>query len=84
MAYTIRVKSSAEKELSDLPLDIQDRVLKRLMSLKENPRPIGVKRLQERNGYRIRVGNYRILYAIDDSIKTVEILSVSPRKDAYR
>ena len=84
MAYTVNLKRSSEKELDDLPKKIQDRITKKIISLKENPRPIGIKKLQGREGYRIRVGNYRILYTIDDFLKIVEILSILLREDAYR
>ena len=83
MAYTVNLNRSSEKELDDLPKKIQDRITKKIISLKENPRPIGIKKLQGREGYRIRVGNYRILYTIDDSLKIVEILSILLREDAY-
>jgi mRNA interferase RelE/StbE len=83
MAYTVNLKRSSEKELDNLPKEIQNRITKRIISLKENPRPVGIKKLQGREGYRIRVGNYRILYTIDDSLKNVEILSILLREDAY-
>ncbi|MFY8162577.1 MAG: type II toxin-antitoxin system RelE family toxin [Candidatus Kapaibacteriota bacterium] len=49
-----------------------------------NPRPIGIKKLVDIDGYSIRVGNYRILFTIDDDIKIVSIYKVAPHKDAYR
>jgi mRNA interferase RelE/StbE len=79
----VNIKRSAERELDDLPLNAQDRILKRILSLRENPRPIGVKKLHGREGYRIRSGDYRILYAIDDRRKIVDILSISIRENAY-
>jgi mRNA interferase RelE/StbE len=83
MAYTVNLKRSVEKELDDLPKETHDRITKRIILLKENPRPVGIKKLQGREGYRIRVGNYRVLYTIDDFLKIVEILSISLREDAY-
>jgi len=59
-------------------------VIKQLLSLKENPRPFGTKELQSREGYRIRVGDYRILYWINEKEKKVEITSVAHRKEVYR
>lgn len=84
MAYIINLKRSAEKELEHLPNKIHDRIVRTLISLKENPLPTGVKKLHGRDGYRIRVGNYRILYTIDDSKKEVEVFSIAHRKEVYR
>jgi mRNA interferase RelE/StbE len=84
MAYTIILKKSAEKELKDLPLKIHDKIINALLSLKENPFPYKAKRLHGREGIRIRVGNYRILYIVDDVNKKIEVFSVADRKDVYR
>lgn len=83
MPYTIYIKKSAEKELDRLPIKIYDRIIKQLISLSDNPRPHGVKKLHGREGYRIRVGDYRILYVIDDAEKKVEIVSAAHRKEVY-
>lgn len=53
-------------------------------TLKENPYPYGTKKLHGREGYRIRVGDYRILYVVDESNKCIEIFSVAHRKEVYR
>jgi len=84
MTYAVNLKRSAEEELENLPQKIQDRIIKLLTSLKKNPRPGGVIKLRGREGYRIRAGNYRILYVIDDSEKKVEVFSIAHRKDVYR
>ncbi len=73
MTYVVTLKRTAEKELEILPTKIHDRIVKHLNSLKEQPLPVGSKKLRGREGYRTRVGAYRILYAIDDSEKKVEI-----------
>jgi mRNA interferase RelE/StbE len=52
--------------------------------LKENPRPVGCKKLTNQEGYRIRIGNYRILYTIEDENKIVMIYRVGHRRDVYR
>ena len=83
MSYTVCIKRSAEKELDRLPIKVYDRIIKQLISLSDNPRPHGVKKLHGREGYRIRVGDYRILYVIDDNEKKVEIVSVAHRKEVY-
>ncbi|HEX9652512.1 MAG TPA: type II toxin-antitoxin system RelE/ParE family toxin [bacterium] len=82
--YTVRIKKSAEKELDSLPERIHKRIIASLLSLAENPRPNTVKKLRGREGYRIRVGDYRILYTVDDSHKTIEVYSAGHRKDIYR
>ena len=84
MTYTVYLKKSAEKELKDLPEDVHDRIVKQLLALKNDPRPRGSKKLRGREGYRIRVGDYRILYVIDESKKMVEIVSVAHRRKIYR
>ena len=84
MPYTVKLKRSAEKELDHLPTKIHNKVINILLSLKENPFPRNSKKLRGREGYRIRVGDYRILYLIDESDKNVEVVSVAHRKEVYR
>ncbi len=84
MPYTVKLKRSAEKELDNLPTKIHDKVVNILLSLKENPFPRNFKKLRGREGYRIRVGDYRILYLIDESDKNIEVISVAHRKEVYR
>jgi len=84
MAYVVNLKRSAERELERLPKKIHDRVIERLISLKENPRPAGVKKLRGREGYTIRIGSYRILYVINDSEKKIEVFSIAHRREVYR
>ena len=84
MSYTVSLKRSAEKELDALPPRIHDKVIKAILALKKNPYPRNVKRLHGREGARIRVGNYRILYLVKDSSKEIEVFSVGDQKDVYR
>lgn len=84
MSYIVKLKRSVEKELERLPEKIHDRIVHALLSLKENPLPHGVKKLHGREGYRIRVGDYRILYTINDTEQKVEVFSVADRKEVYR
>jgi len=84
MPYTVKLKRSAEKELDNLPTKIHDKVINILLSLKENPFPRNFKKLRGREGYRIRVGDYRILYLIHESDKNIEVVSVAHRKEVYR
>ena len=82
--YEVRIKASAEKELDALPANVAARVVRAMLSLERDPRRPGCKKLKGYGGYRCRVGNYRILYFIDDAARVVEIAAVAHRKDAYR
>ena len=84
MNYTVHLKRSAEKELDDLPDPVRNRIVERLLALEQNPRPRGVKKLKGRAGeYRLRVGDYRILYVVDDAAQVVEIMAIRHRREAY-
>ena len=72
------------EKLERLQAKTHDRIVNFLISLKENPLPNGVKKLRGREGYRIRVGDYRILYIIDHSKKKVEVFSIAHRREVYR
>ncbi len=84
MTYAVIIKRSAEKELDALPKGVQERVLARLLALEENPRPPGVKKLQGQESYRLRAGDYRILYTVDDKSKKVLVLAIGNRREVYR
>ncbi len=82
--YRIDVKQSAAKEIADLPKGDCQRVVAKVRALAENPRPHGCQKLTGEEKYRIRQGNYRILYGIDDERNTVTVVKVANRKDVYR
>jgi mRNA interferase RelE/StbE len=82
--YRIVIRHQAEKELSRLGHDDQKRVGRKLLLLESEPLPPGVKALQGRQGYRIRIGDYRVLYDLDEASKTVIITSIGHRRDVYR
>ena len=84
MPYAVHLKRSAEKELADLPREVQQRIIKRLLTLKANPRPPGAKKLGGGDRYRIRAGDYRVLYTIDDSLQKIEVSAVGHRPEVYR
>ena len=83
MSYQVRILRSAEKEMDRLPATVHARLSKRILSLEENPRPRGVKKLSVREEYRLRVGDYRILYVIDHGNHTVTIVAVGHRREVY-
>ena len=82
--YKIRVKKSAEKELSKIPEKELLKILDKIKSLSDDPHPTGSIKLTNQEKYRVRVGNYRILYKIEDNILTVFVVKVGHRKDIYR
>jgi len=84
MKYRLKIISSAEKDLDAITGRDFDAIKKRILSLSANPRPLGCQKLTNEEGYRIRSGNFRILYRIDDLAKEVLIYRVKHRKDAYR
>ena len=85
MSYGLIILPSAQKELKALPKHVLMQVDARIIALKDDPRPRGVKALKGRHKgfYRIRSGNYRVMYRIDDAAPCVTITKVSDRKDAY-
>jgi mRNA interferase RelE/StbE len=73
------------KQLQQLPRQVFSAVLNAIIALTHDPRPVGVKKLVgSRNDWRIRIGEYRIICEIDDTAKTVTVLQVEHRRDAYR
>ncbi len=84
MTYQVIIQRPAEKELDALQASVYKRIVARLLALEENPRPTGVKKLQGQESYRLRAGDYRILYTIDDKSKKVFIVAVGHRREVYR
>ena len=83
--YAVSYYKRFEKDLRRLPVDDQRRVVKAIDALKNNPRPPGVKKLSgQENFWRIRVGDYRVIYAIEDQMLRVFVVRLAPRGDAYR
>jgi len=82
--YEVRFKQSAEKDLAKLPTSIADRIWEKIEGLAREPRPSGCKKLRDsQNRWRIRIGDYRVLYWIDDGEKIVRIAAVRHRSVAY-
>jgi mRNA interferase RelE/StbE len=83
--YQVVVARSARKELEVLPEQIAERVLKRIESLTVTPRPDRCRKLVgSENLWRIRISDYRVIYAIDDSKSLIDIIAVRHRRDAYQ
>jgi mRNA interferase RelE/StbE len=84
VSYEVLLKASAEHELERLTARVHDRVVKRLLLLANEPRPAGSKKLHGLEACRVRVGDYRVLYEIDDRRRIVTIYSVGHRREVYR
>ena len=83
--YSIYVESRPQKELDQLPAEIYDRIIKEVRALGVNPRPHGCRKITgSKQDWRIRVGDYRVVYEINDSSKEVHIMRVRHRREAYR
>lgn len=81
--YKITIKPSAFKELDGIPQKITQQIVKRIGQLGANPRPIGCQKLSGQERYRIRQGDYRVVYGISDSTKTVDIVKIAHRREVY-
>lgn len=83
-SYRVFIKPSAAKELESVPAKDRRRVATKIKSLGTNPRPPGCEKLSGLERYRIRQGNYRVLYEIQDDVLVVLVVKVGHRKDIYR
>jgi mRNA interferase RelE/StbE len=83
MSYEVLILRRAQKELAALPKTDYKRMRDAIMALAENPRPAGCKKLTGREGWRIRSGDYRAIYEIDDAQKRITVLHVGNRRDVY-
>ena len=82
--YSVRIKPAAEKEFVRLPAAIRERAASVILAFETTPRPVGCQKLHDVDAYRVRIGDYRIVYTIDDKQRTVEVIAVRHRKDVYR
>ncbi|MCJ7728524.1 MAG: type II toxin-antitoxin system RelE/ParE family toxin [Sedimentisphaerales bacterium] len=83
-SYKLTIKKSAEKELKDIHQKDIRRIIRRIQSLGSAPRPSGSEKLSAHLYYRIRQGDYRIIYSIDDTNRIVDILKIGHRREIYR
>lgn len=85
MAYEVWLSSSVERDLKRLEAQYFNRIIKPIKSLAKDPKPSGCRKITgTKNDYRIRVGEFRIIYEIDDKEKAVRVMRVRHRKEAYR
>ena len=83
-SYKIEIKKSAVKELSKLPKKELTKIVDKIQSLSDEPRPDGCKKLSGDEKYRIRIGSYRVLYSIEDDVLIVYVVKVGHRKEIYK
>lgn len=81
--YNIVISKTAQKQLDKLPDPVAEILIKLIFQLASNPKPIGYKKLKGRSGYRIRKGDYRIIYDLRENILKIDIVSVGHRKNIY-
>ena len=81
--YTAVLSKKAQKQLDKLPDNIAEPIIEAILDLEENPRPVGSKKLIGLDGYRVRIGNYRVIYDIFDSLLIVDVIALGHRKDIY-
>ena len=83
-SYSILLTKSAAKELERVPTKDRQRIVTRIGSLADNPQPMGAEKLSGDEKYRIRQGNYRILYEIVDTDLIVTVVRIGDRREVYR
>ena len=83
-SYSVVIKRSAERELRAVPKRDLGRVVTRIRRLADDPRPPGSEKLSGEDRYRIRQGDYRVVYAVDDEQRIVEVVRIGHRRDVYR
>ena len=83
-SYSIEVKPTARKELEALPDNVLARVVRKLEALAETPRPAGCKKLKGcKDHWRVRVGDWRVVYIIDDTAEVVSVTRIAHRREVY-
>jgi mRNA interferase RelE/StbE len=83
--YEVYLERSAENDLKRLPASAFDRIVHQIKTLAENPRPSGCRKITgSKNDWRIRIGDYRVLYEVNDRGKAVRVMRVRHRCEAYR
>ena len=82
--YRVVFRKSVQKDLRAIPKQDQIRILRRISHLADDPRPVGCKKISGQERYRLRQGNYRILYEIIDGVLVVTVVEVGDRREVYR
>ncbi len=82
--HRVILPKSVQKQLDRLPAEVVERILARLAALESNPRPNDVKKLNGRTGWRVRLGDYRVIYEIRDRELQILVITVGHRREIYR
>jgi mRNA interferase RelE/StbE len=83
--YRVRTSTDADKQLAKLDGSVRDRIAQRIDALSENPRPPGCKKLKgDDNLWRVRAGDYRIVFSIHDDLLLVLVIRIAHRREVYR
>jgi mRNA interferase RelE/StbE len=82
--YQVKVSFNLDKICKKLPLKDKEMIFRALKVLESHPRPVGAIKLSGREGYRVRVGNYRILYQIKDKELLVVVIDINDRREVYK
>lgn len=81
--YTVEIHPYAEKQFHKLPRNAQEALEVAILKLEKDPRPAGCKKLKNREGYRIRIGDYRVIYEVYDRRLLVRVIKIGHRRDIY-
>ncbi len=84
MTYQIIIEKTARKEIQKINQADQILIIQAIKQLTDEPRPTGCKKLKGRTAWRIRVGDYRVIYEIQDNLLIVTIITVGHRRDVYK
>ncbi len=84
MTYKVELETRARREYRDLPTQAREQVSDAIDDLQVDPRPSGCKKLVGGNGFRVRTGDYRILYTVDDNLHLGRIYRIGHRREVYR
>ncbi|GBO55578.1 RelE/StbE replicon stabilization toxin [Pseudanabaena sp. lw0831] len=84
MSYQVNLPKTVQKQLNALPQELKERILKCIVQLQEEPRPANSLQMKGGQGFRLRIGDYRVLYDIDDSSKLINLRRIGHRREIYR
>lgn len=83
-SYAVEIKSSARKELESLPNTVLPRLIRKIESFRDDPRPAGCKKLRGyKDQWRIRIGDWRVVYIVDDRARLVSVTRIAHRREVY-
>ena len=83
-SYKILIKKSAAGELAKIPRKDLEKIVRRIRDMEQNPRPFGCRKLSGKDRYRLRQGEYRMVYEVDDSRRIVDVFKIGNRREIYR